>query len=126
MSPMGIFRITVHIESHARPGELKEIANVLVDTRSEGTWIPRPVLESLGIQPKKSVRFRVADGRAIERQAGYAIIHVNGVQTCDDVVFAETGDLVLLGARTMEGLNLKIDPVRHVLVDAGPVDAAAA
>jgi hypothetical protein len=51
---------------------------------------------------------------------------VNGAQTGDDVVFAEAGDLVLLGARTMEGLNFRVDPVRHVLVDAGPVDAAAA
>lgn len=46
------------------------------------------------------------------------------VQTSDDVIFAEAGDMVLLGARTLEGLNLRVDPVRHVLVDAGPVDAA--
>jgi len=126
MSEMGTFRINIRIESHTRPGALKEIANVLVDTGSEATWVPRTVLESLGIQPKKAVRFRVADGRTIERQAGYAIIHVDGAQTSDDVVFAEQGDLVLLGARTLEGLNMKIDPVRHILIDAGPVDAAAA
>jgi hypothetical protein len=47
-------------------------------------------------------------------------------QTGDDVVFAEPGDMVLLGARTMEGLNLRVDPVRHRLIDAGPVDAAVA
>lgn len=126
MSPMGTFRITVRVESHTRRGTVTEIANVLVDTGSEETWIPRAVLESLGIQPEKAVRFRVANDRAIERQAGYAIIHVNGAQTSDDLVFAEQGDLVLLGARTLEGLNMKIDPVRHILVDAGPVDAAAA
>jgi predicted aspartyl protease len=105
---------------------LRELANVLVDTGSEATWVPRAVLESLGIEPEKAVRFRLADGRTIERQAGFAIIHVNGAQTGDDVVFAEARDLVLLGARTMEGLNFRVDPVRHVLVDAGPVDAAAA
>jgi predicted aspartyl protease len=126
MSGMGTFRTTIQIESHTRRGEIRDLGNVLVDTGSEATWIPRTVLESLGIQPEKAVRFRVADGRAIERQAGFAIIHVNGVQTADDVVFAEAGDLVLLGARTLEGLNFKIDPVRHALVDAGPVDAAAA
>jgi predicted aspartyl protease len=126
MSEMGSFRITIEVESHIRRGEIKEIGNVLVDTGSEATWIPRTVLESLGIQPEKVVRFRVADGRAIERQAGFAIIHANGAQTTDEVVFAEPADLVLLGARTLEGLNFKIDPVRHALVDAGPVDAAAA
>ncbi len=126
MSTMGTFRTTIRIESHTRRGQMAELGNVLVDTGSEATWIPRTVLESLGIQPEKAVRFRVADGRAIERQAGFAIVHVNGAQTADDVVFAESGDLVLLGARTLEGLNFKIDPVRHALVDAGPVDAAAA
>lgn len=126
MSEMGTFRTTIRIESHARRGQMREIGNVLVDTGSEATWIPRAILESLGIQPEKAVRFRVADGRTIERQAGFAIIHANGAQTADDIVFAEAGDLILLGARTLEGLNFKVDPVRHTLVDAGPVDAAAA
>jgi len=126
MSEMGAFRVAISVESHTRRGVMKEIGNVLVDTGSEATWVPRGVLESLGIKPEKAVRFRVADGREIERQAGYAIIHANGAQTADDVVFAEPDDLVLLGARTLEGLNFKIDPVRHALVDAGPVDAAAA
>jgi len=123
---MGTFRTTIQIESHTRRGQMRELGSILVDTGSEATWVPRTILESLGIQPEKAVRFRVADGRTIERQAGFAIIHAGGAQTADDVVFAEAGDLVLLGARTLEGLNFKIDPVRHALVDAGPVDAAAA
>src|ERR1043166_117338 len=126
MSGMGSFRMTISVESHTRRGHVKEISNVLVDTGSEATWVPRAMLESLGIEPEKAVRFRVAGGRTIEREAGSAIVHANGAQTADDVVFAEPGDLVLLGARTLEGLNFKIDPVRHALVDAGPIDAAAA
>lgn len=126
MSDMGTFRTTIKLESHTRRGELRELSDVLVDTGSEATWVPRDVLEALGVRPEKVVRFRLADGRAIERQAGFAIIHAGGNRTGDDVVFAEPGDMVLLGARTMEGLNLRVDPVRHTLVDAGPVDAAAA
>jgi hypothetical protein len=42
------------------------------------------------------------------------------------VVFAEATDMTLLGAHSLEGLNLKIDPVRKELVPAGPVIAAAA
>ena len=57
---------------------------------------------------------------------GYAIIHAGGTATSDDVVFAEEGDMVLLGARTLEGLNLRIDAVRKRLVDAGPIVAASA
>ena len=55
-----------------------------------------------------------------------AIIHAGGTATSDDVVFAEEGDMVLLGARTLEGLNLRIDAVRKRLVDAGPIVAASA
>jgi hypothetical protein len=43
-----------------------------------------------------------------------------------DVVFGQPADLVLLGAPSLEGLNLRLDPVTHTLVDAGPAPAAAA
>ena len=124
MSDMGTFRTTIQIASHARPDELRELANVLVDTGSELTWIPRQILESLGIRPLKTLRFRVADGRTFERQVGYAIIHTGGTQTTDEVAFGEPGDMILLGARAMEGLNLRVEPRLKRLVDAGPIDAA--
>jgi hypothetical protein len=44
--------------------------------------------------------------------------------TIDEVVFAQPGDLVLLGARTLEGLNLIVDAVKKRLVAAGPVPVA--
>lgn len=95
-----------------------------MDTGSELTWIPRPVLEELGIAAERLYRFVVADGRVLERHVGYAIVHVEGVATADDVVFAEPDDLVLLGARSLEGLNLRIDPRSRRLVGAGPIVAA--
>ena len=47
-------------------------------------------------------------------------------RTADDAVFGEPGDVVLLGARSLEGLNLRVDPVLKQLVDAGPAPAALA
>jgi hypothetical protein len=44
--------------------------------------------------------------------------------TVDEVVFAEKGDLLLLGARTLEGLNLAVDSPKKRLVAAGPLPAA--
>jgi hypothetical protein len=55
---------------------------------------------------------------------GYAIVHAGGTRTSDEVVFAEPGDMVLLGAHTLEGLNLRIDLKAKQLVPAGPVPAA--
>jgi hypothetical protein len=45
--------------------------------------------------------------------------------TIDEVVFARPGDLRILGARTLEGLNLAVDPARKRLIAAGPMPAAA-
>ena len=97
---------------------------MLVDTGAELSWFPADVLESLGIERYTQWRFRQADGTVLERWAGAAFVHVAGKRTADDVVFAEPGDLVLLGARTLEGLNFRIDPVDRQLVDAGPAPAA--
>ena len=126
MSDMGTFRTDVELENPAQSGERRLVSNVLVDTRSELSWIPAPALESLGIKRFKLWRFRQADGTALERWAGAAILYAGGTLTLDEVVFGEPGDLILLGARTLEGLNLLVDPHRKVLVDAGPAPAAVA
>ena len=123
---MGSFRVDVEIENPARPGERRALRAVLVDTGAELSWVPAEVLESLGIERYNTWRFRQADGTILERRTGAAFIHVAGKRTTDDVVFGEPGDLVLLGSRTLEGLNVRIEPVTKQLVDAGPAPAAAA
>ena len=123
---MGSFRVDVEIENPARPGERRTLASVLVDTGAELSWVPAATLESLGIERYKRSRFRQADGTILERWTGAAFLHVAGQRATDDVVFGEAGDLVLLGAHTLEGLNFRIDPVTKQLVDAGPAPAAAA
>ena len=125
MDEVGIFRTTIGIENLAR-GAVRDVADALVDTGSELTWIPRSVLESIGVGVERRRAFIVADGRRVERDIGYAIIHAGGTSTVDEVVFAEATDFPLLGVRSLEGLNLRVDPVKKMLVDAGPVLAVAA
>jgi predicted aspartyl protease len=124
MPEMGTLRTTVGVENVSQKGGVRELPETLVDTGSELTWIPRVVLESLGIKPERRQTFRVADGRRVERDIGYAIVHAAGASTADDVVFGEEDDFVLLGVRSLEGLNLRLDVVRKQLVDAGPMLAA--
>ena len=123
---MGSFRVDVEIENPAKPGERRMIGSVLVDTGAELSWFPAEVLESLGIERYARSRFRQADGTILERWTGVALLHVAGKRTGDNIVFGEPGDLVLLGARTLEGLNFRIEPVTRQLVDAGPAPAAVA
>jgi len=70
-------------------------------------------------------RFLQADGSIVERWAGWAGIYLAGTSTVDEIVFGEPGDLILLGARSLEGMNLRVDPFNKALVDAGPAPAAA-
>jgi clan AA aspartic protease len=124
--PMGTFRIDIEIENPARPGDSRVVSSALVDTGAELSWVPKDVLESLDVERNRKLRFRQADGTVLERWTGIVIINVGGKRTGDDVVFGEPGDLVLLGSRTLEGLNVRVEPVTKQLVDAGPAPAAAA
>ena len=124
MTEMGTLRTTVGVENVLRNSGIRELPETLVDTGSELTWIPRDVLESLGIKPERRQGFRVADGRRVDRDIGYAIVHAGGASTADDVVFGEKDDFVLLGGRSLEGLNLRLDVVSKELIDAGPMLAA--
>jgi len=126
MSDVGVFRTTIEIQSLDLRGPRQVLPETLVDTGSEFTWVPRRVLEELGIRAQRTQAFEVADGRRIERDIGYALVRAGGTEAPDLVVFAESGDMTLLGAHSLEGLNLKIDPVKKQLVPAGPVITAAA
>ncbi|HEV8217569.1 MAG TPA: retroviral-like aspartic protease family protein [Gemmatimonadaceae bacterium] len=123
---MGTFRVSIELESAVRPGHRIALRDVLVDTGAELSWMPSAALEALGIERKKEWHFRQADGSVLRRATGYVIVHVAGTETADEVVFGEERDLVLLGARTLEGLNLRVEPTTKRLVDAGPAPAATA
>ena len=99
---------------------------MLVDTGAELSWVPAEVLESLDVERNNKWRFRQADGTILERWTGGVSVYVAGKRAADEVVFGEPGDRVLLGSRTLEGLNFRIEPATKQLVDAGPAPAAAA
>ena len=123
---MGTFRTDVEIENPARPGTRRTISNALVDTGAELSWFPRAVLEELGVDAIKVWYFRQTDGTVLSRWTGAVKVFVAGIWTVDEVVFGEPADLVLLGARSLEGLNLRVEPATKRLVDAGPAPAAVA
>jgi clan AA aspartic protease len=126
LDAMGTFSVDIAIESHQQRGRVVQIPRVLVDTGAEATWLPREVLESIGVVPEGREQYQMADGRVLEREVGYVIVHVAGRRTSDDVVFAAPGDLSLLGARSLEGLNLRVDARAKRLIPAGPKITAAA
>lgn len=122
---VGTFYISCEVASHTDRAKSVTIPKILVDTGSEYTWIAENLLRKIGIRPeKKDVAFVMANGKTITRRVGFAIVRVEGLITTDEVVFAEEGDLQLLGARSLEGLNLRVDARQKKLVAGGPLPAA--
>jgi predicted aspartyl protease len=122
---MGTFHTDCRVENHVHRDKGVRIAKALVDTGSAYTWIPGAQLVKIGVtREKKDLRFVMANGNVVTRSVGFAIIRVDKDFTIDEVVFAEPGDMILLGARTLEGLNLTVDSAHKRLVAAGPLPAA--
>lgn len=126
MSHSESLRTTIGVQNALAWRTIIYIPDTLVDPDSITTWIPRPILESLGIATEQRRAFTSADGRRFERDVGYGILHVEGRSCIDNVVFAEEGDLAVLGERALVGLRLGVDPVKKQLVDRGPILAVAA
>ena len=122
---MGLFSVGCLLENQTNRKRSVRVPKVMVDTGSELTWISHKHLEKIGVKPeKKDVRFVMANGEEITRSIGFAVIRVGNQFTTDEIVFAEKGDLQLLGARTLEGLNMRVDSRNKKLVASGPVIAA--
>ncbi|MBI3098878.1 MAG: retroviral-like aspartic protease [Planctomycetes bacterium] len=122
---MGTFHTVCRLTNPLNRMRSARVPRVLVDTGSEHTWISQETLRQIGIPAeKKDVSFQMANGQTITRDIGFAIVRVGEQFTIDEVVFARPGDLQLLGARSLEGLNLRVDSRSKKLVAAGPIPAA--
>jgi predicted aspartyl protease len=122
---MGLFSVDIQIAKTSAQPVFVKVRRIMVDTGSEATWVAGDVLRSARIAVRKRDQaFVMANGQRITRDIGYAIIRCGNFETVDEVVFAQPGDLQLLGARTLEGFNAVVDPRRKRLVAAGPMPAA--
>lgn len=122
---MGTFVVNIEVGKPIAKPQFARIAKVMVDTGSEMTWIVGDALRALRIEVRKKDQiFVMANGQQITRDVGYAIVRCGSFETVDEVVFAQPGDLQLLGARTLEGFNAHVDARNKRLVAAGPMPAA--
>ena len=122
---MGLFSIEIEFAKPGKKAQWKSIGAVIVDSGSELTWLPENELRALRIDVfRKDQVFIMANGQQITRDVGIALIRSREFKTVDEVVFAKQGDLCLLGARTLEGLNALVDPRKKKLVAGGPIPAA--
>ena len=91
-----------------------------MDTGSSYTFIPKPVLDRLGIAVTGQRPFRLANDERVFYDVGWAMVRANGSEGLTLVVFGEPDVMSLLGAHALEGLGQAVDPVNQRLM---PVDA---
>lgn len=76
------------------------------------------VLRDLGVQPAERRRLLTIGGRTIDRSAAEIMITLEGRTLHTLCVLGEPGDLDVLGAYTLEGFGLAVDPVQRRLIPA--------
>ena len=111
---MGTFRWPLRISS--MDGQQVQDIEATVDTGAAYTTLPGGLLRELGIEPVGKRRFLLADGRQTEMGYREARATVDGDSVTTLVVFGEDDAPALLGAYTLEGLALAVDPVEQGLV----------
>ena len=111
---MGTFKWPLRISS--LDGQQARDIEATVDTGAAYTTLPGRLLRELEILPMGQRRFLLADGRRVYMDYGEARASVNGESVTTLVVFGEDDAPALLGAYTLEGLALAVDPVEQRLV----------
>jgi predicted aspartyl protease len=112
---MGLFEVKVKLASLAAPARTEEIS-LLVDTGATLSWIPRNVLERLGVGVVSRLPFTLADGRTLERETSAVLLTIDGRKGAVPVAYGEPGEEAVLGATALEILGLLVDPVAKKLV----------
>ena len=112
---MGMFNVTVRLSNLAALGRNEEVS-LIVDTGATLSWIPRELLQKLGVAPFSRLPFSLADGRRLERDVTAVLIAIDGRKAPVQVAFGEPGEEAVLGATALEGLGFMVDPVGKKLV----------
>ena len=113
-SDVGNFRVPIQV-ARRDSDRFADLA-ALVDTGSTYTWVPRNVLEGLGVTAESEWPFELADGREVRYGVAWIQIRLEGREGPTLVVFGPVGTEPILGAYTLEGFRLAADPVNERLI----------
>lgn len=111
---MGIVFITGKAQGPRKSMDVK----FLVDSGATYTLLEKDVWEQIGLTPKRTASFTLADGSHIERQVSECYISLPQGDGHSPVILGEVGDESLLGVITLENLGLILNPFKRTLQPA--------
>ncbi len=87
----------------------------LVDSGAIYSLLPEKDWKAIGLKPKRSMKFTLADGTEIQRDISECHIALDKVDGHTPVILGQPGDDALLGAVTLEVLGLVLNPFNRTL-----------
>lgn len=111
---MGTFKCPLRITS--MDGQQALDIEATVDTGALFTTLPAPLLRDLGIARLGRRTFFLGDGRRVQMDVGQAWVSINGDSVITIVAFGGDDAPPVLGAYTLEGLTLAVDPTGERLI----------
>lgn len=108
---MGFLKVKARV-ANPQQRERSAEAELLVDSGATFTVLPTALVRQLTLSPEAVRRLGTADG---ERQQGLAYVQIDDQGGTVPVIFAEEGDIPVLGVTTLEILGLGFDPVKGEL-----------
>ena len=112
---MVMFDVKAKLANPSAPERTEELS-LTVDTEAALSWIPRAILERLGVAPFSSLPFTLADGRRVERDTTAVLLAIDGRKAPVPVALGEPGEKAVLGATALQILGFTVDPVAGKLV----------
>ena len=111
---MGTVQVTIGVGDPQ--GRHFEDVEVVVDTGSTYTAVPRELLQRLGVPVKRSLPSETADGRILPVDVGEATIRMQGLQFHTPVIFPEENEPSLLAVVSLEHAALAVEPLAGRLI----------
>jgi len=111
---MGTTEVTVRVVNLADPARVAEV-EMVVDSGAIYSIVPARVLRRIGVEPRETQPFSLANGESVRRAIGDVRYEIDGRSGAAPVIFGRRGDASLLGVVTLEALGLRLDPLRRQL-----------
>jgi clan AA aspartic protease len=106
----------VHVEMEVRrDGGPSRNVKFLVDSGAFYSVLPRRVWRALGLEPKRTLRFTLADGTTVRRRVSDCRFVYRDIDAPSPVILGGRRDAALLGSVTLENLGLVLNPFERTL-----------
>ena len=112
---MGVFNIRIEVGDIS--GSRFEPLEAMVDTGAIYSAIPGSILAGLGVEPRQTLSFELADNSSVALSVGYATIRIEQQEVIVMVISAPDHAQPLVGATTLETAGYGVDSLNQRLME---------